>query len=136
MDSDEDYKLADLLKKKFNVRQRRLPMYQRNDFYYEIPALYFHLVKDKNERDDYEKIQKSVESFKENFEWWYGTSAPSKNNYEIIPKVARVTMANQKYGYGDYQNYKNLTDWETFERICDLAIEDIPDLYEHMKKTL
>ncbi|OJG55242.1 hypothetical protein RV06_GL002279 [Enterococcus haemoperoxidus] len=111
-------------------------MYQRNDFYYEIPALYFQLVKDKNERGDYEKIKNSVKSFKGNLEWRCGPSAPSRKNYEIIPKIARITMDNQKSSYDDYLNYKNLTDQETFERICDLAIEDIPNLYEHMKKTL
>ncbi|WP_321383573.1 hypothetical protein [uncultured Enterococcus sp.] len=122
--------IPELLPIYFNIRQLRSPMYIENQPHREVPALYFHLKEDENTEHDYQRIKEAVESFKGNLEWHFGKAYPSRLNYEIVPKIMRG-IDNR---YPD-KLFKDAVSSELYKEICELAISDIPALYEHMKKS-
>lgn len=120
--------IANLLMDTFKLRQARAQMYVEDNSYQEVPALYFHLKTDDTTESDYQLIQDAVDSFKGNLKWHFGKAVPSKINYEILPEVVRE-MDNK---YPD-KLFKNTVSRDQYEKICELAIADIPPLYQHMK---
>lgn len=121
--------IAYLLLNTFNLRQARAQMYVDENPYQEVPALYFHLKTDNTTESDYQLIKEAVETFKGNLKWRFGKGFTSKINYEIVPQIVRdKKVKNPEKIFKD-----SLPEWQ-YERTCELAIADIPYLYEHMKE--
>ncbi|MBL1226203.1 hypothetical protein [Enterococcus sp. BWR-S5] len=128
--SDNSTLVAYLLTDTFNVKQAKAKMYIEEQPYFKVPALYFHLKEDEHTEHDYQRIKEAVESFKGNIEWHFGKAYPSRLNYEIVPKI----MWEMDNRYPD-KLFKDAVSSELYKEICELAISDIPALYEHMKKS-
>ncbi|WP_314062020.1 hypothetical protein [uncultured Vagococcus sp.] len=134
MDNKDTMIIADMLKDFFNIKLSKSAMYFQDDIYYQTPALYFRLVKDNNNDNNYQLIENAVDSFEGNLKWRFGKSYPSRINYEIIPKIARDTDDNCFKETGIWRNYKYNALESEYKKICELAIADIPYLYQHMKE--
>lgn len=117
MYDDRSRTIAQLLLSNFNVRIRRLLMFEtnpRNTPF--IPALYFGLNEDENTEKHYQIIDDSVESFTGRIKWCFGKSNPSRINYEIISCVARDIR--EKKLNEENQNEKNNMNYQKVSLIC------------------
>jgi len=136
-----DYTLAIpyLISDRFNVTQIRGPMYYPDDIYNYPPALFFFLKEDGEEKANYEKIKLSVESFIGKIEWTSYKLLFSRVNYSIAPKVLCDL---EKIQYIEYEKTKKTISVREqlgevkYIELCELAYSDVPELYQHMLRTL
>jgi len=135
-----DYTLAIpyLICERFNVTQMR-SMYCPDDIYNYPPAVFFFLRKDEVENVSYERIKLSVESFIGKLEWTFYKVLFSRVNYSIAPKILCDL---EKIQHKEYKQTKKIISIrkllgdEKYIELCDLAYLDIPELYQHMLKSL
>lgn len=126
--------LANYLNDNYPIEQMRFQMYLEEDIYHEIPSLMFRFSK---ELDDsiYDVLRICIESYVGNLEWTELQSLVAKRvkNHLICP---RRYYEHLKYAF---ENNILLSDKEYFseeeyKEICEKAIADIPNLFEHIKK--
>lgn len=129
--------IADLIRTKFDIKQMRSPMYHSENLYYRIPSLLFFLHNNEHEESDYKKIEHCVDRFTGILKWKFGRAYPSKLNYVIIPEAAyHVKKESPDEISIQFIDKGNEVGGYDFKSFCDLAVQDIPALFEHMSSCL
>ena len=126
--------IGELFFKTFNIRIRRIVMFESENQQKLIPALYFGLNEDENTEKHNQIIKEAVESFEGTLKWRFGRAYPSRINYEIIPKIVRDKMDQYYEKTTEYVGYRNLVSEEEYKLTIEKAIVDIPSLYIHLEK--
>ena len=125
--------IADYFKENFSMRQLKYEMYFSDDIYYKIPELVFRFSDDVK-LEAYEEFKECIETFSGNLEWtiiedFFGR----KNiNYSLSPKGMYQYYKDQ-FAKDEFPSQEEYFSEEIFKKICDDAIEDIPDLYKYIK---
>ena len=130
-----DYTCAipELLFKKYNVKQIRWEMYDKKNIYSNVANVTFYLEESSSSDESYIEISNVLESYKGKLKWVLKKSIGSRYNYSIKPEIIykvekdKFDEINKKF-----VRAKDLLDEKTYKKICDVAIQDIPDLYKYM----
>ena len=134
-----NYEMAipELLREKFDIKQLRGIMYHSDRPYGLMPHVLFFLEKNEKELNDYKQIEVCMDSFKGRLAWVLRRAFYSEKNYIIMPEVIyQIRVNGMNHERKKVGNERKVLGDQKYNEIYDLAIEDIPDLYEHMKKNL
>lgn len=134
-DNMQDYTCAipELLFKKYKVKQIRWEMYDKKNIYSNVANVTFYLEESSSSDQSYIEISNVLESYKGKLKWVLKKSIGSRYNYSIIPEIIyKVDKDNFDKLNKKFVRAKDLLDEKTYRKICDLAIQDIPHLYEYL----
>ena len=134
MDNKQNYSLliANVLTKRFSFDFARLSMYHHDDIYFRIPRLIFRLKS--VDINKYGEIKDCVETFNGNLKWTlYKSLFSRKNNYIIAPFIV-YEIERDHFLKGTSIEEEEIISTNDYKNICDKAIEDIPNLADHIIK--
>lgn len=124
--------IPELLFNKYQVKQIRWEMYDKNNIYSNVANVTFYLESSSSD-ESYIVISNVLESYKGKLKWVLRKSIGSRYNYSIIPEIIyEVEKDNFDALNKKIVRAKDLLDEKTYRKICDLAIQDIPHLYEYL----
>ncbi len=130
-----DYTCAipELLFKKYKIKQIRWEMYDKKNIYRSVANVTFYLEESSSNNESYVEISNVLESYKGKLKWVLKKSIGSRYNYSIKPEIIyKIEKDNFDELNNKFVSVKDLLDERTYRKICDLAIQDIPDLYDYM----
>lgn len=107
-------------------------VWQKN-IYSNVANVTFYLEESSSSDQSYIEISNVLESYKGKLKWVLKKSIGSRYNYSIIPEIIyKVDKDNFDELNKKFVRAKDLLDEKTYRKICDLAIQDIPHLYEYL----
>lgn len=132
---DASILISNFIRNRFPVEWSKTYMYYPDDIYRKIPALPFRF-KDDADNQLYVNLIQSVESFKGNIKWTMYQSFEGKKvrNYIICP-MQFYELFKYFHESGVFHDVKGYFLEKEFEKLCDDAIEDIPNLYKHLEES-
>ncbi|EOI03136.1 hypothetical protein UAY_00883 [Enterococcus moraviensis ATCC BAA-383] len=125
--------IAKYFKENFPTKQLRYEMYLDHNKYLKIPELVFRF-QDNVDSVAYDELKRCVESFSGKLEWTVikGFFGRKNINYSLSPKVMYQYYKDQ-FDKEEFPSQEEYFLEETFRKICEDAIEDIPALYKYIK---
>jgi len=127
--------IGNIIRNLFQIEQANYKMYHSDDIYYRIPRFTFRLMGE-SKLSYYTRISESIDSFHGRIKWvLYKYSLSRNDNYAIAPYCV-FDIDNEYYSRGVLVIEKDLFTVEEYRKICEDAVNDIPNLAEHILKTL
>jgi len=126
--------LANFLSEILPLEQCRYNMYHEENIYSRMPVLVFRIAKGFND-NLYNELRESVESFQGNLKWTeYESFAGKRVKNHIISPIEYYEFEMNSFHNNFYQREQDYFQSDIYKRLCELAINDIPDLYLHLKE--
>ena len=126
--------IADYFHNNYPLEQLRGNMYHESNIYREIPYLLFRFSKELDE-SIYDELRSCIQSFKGQLKWTEFKSFGGRKiwNHLITPMEA---YERQKYNFDNnvLMSEQEYHSEKRYKELCEKAIADIPQLFEHIKK--
>lgn len=125
--------IADYFKESYPMAQLKREMFNKDDIYKRIPELVFRF-KENTTLDAYEDLKKCIELFSGNLKWtiFAGFYGKKKVNYSLVPQEV-YQMHKKLFENDEVILPKEYFSPETYKKLCEEAVADIPELYEFIK---
>jgi hypothetical protein len=115
------------------LEQCHFNMYQKEDIYNRIPILVFRVSREFN-NGVYDGLRKTIETFNGKLKWVeYECFFGRKVKNHIISPLEYYEYEKHNFDNNQYLRAEKYFSLERYKQLCELAIEDIPDLLEHLK---
>jgi len=126
--------LAEYFWKNYPIEQMKGSMYRKDDIYFQMPMLIFRFSTKLDEKI-YDELKECIESFEGHLKWTEFKNFIGRRiwNHFIAP-ISYYEKSKYAFENDVIMSDREYFSDEEYRKLCEKGIEDIPLLFEHIKK--